>query len=225
MKESDEYRASKAAPRSRATSDTGAVIAETALVLPVLVIFALGLFEFGMVFHEKLVVERAVNDTARTITNVADGRMADYEGLRTFASATSSLKQATLRRVIVYKSSTANGLVPSSCLSVNPSPSSFGICGVSGLCNVYTKAQVDTQSPSGFPGTGSPQKCTAAAWDFNWCPSGQNPSGAPRNRSAPDYVGVYAEFDYQNLQSLFPVNVTLKSRAVFALEPPVTVGS
>jgi Flp pilus assembly protein TadG len=206
--------------------DQGAVLVEAALALPVLVVLSLGLVEYGMVFHESIVIQRAINSVGRTISNLADDRMADYEGLRALSSATSSLRQAKLRRAIVYKSTTSNGQVPAACMSINPSPLAVGSFGVNGVCNVYTRAQMETQAPSGFPSSGSnPKRCTSAAWDFNWCPSGQAPSGAARNRSLPDYVGVYVEFEYDSLTMMISGPFTIEQRGVFALEPPVAVGS
>ncbi len=54
--------------RFKAASDRGAVAVEMAIVVPVLVLLAFGMLEFGLAFTNKLAMSHAVNQATRHAT-------------------------------------------------------------------------------------------------------------------------------------------------------------
>jgi hypothetical protein len=109
-------------------------------------------------------------------------------------------------RLIVYKSTTANGSVPSSCLSVTPPG------GVNGACNVYSAAQISSLTQADFTGT----TCSGSAPDRYWCPTDRVAAQA----NGADYLGVYIEVDHDYVTKLFPGGgITITDNAVMRLEP------
>lgn len=197
---------------ARRRPDNGAVLVEFALVLPVIALLAIGLLEYGSAFREKALVERSVQQAARTAASTANGRYADYDALRTLDSVLSGAKRGEIERVIVYNATgRTDGSVPGVCLGITPSG---GGSGSTNRCNVYSAAQVAQGNPVGFPTNAAGTSC-AGGWDSSWCPIG-------RRRSAPavDRVGVYVEFRYEPLTGLLPsTGELIKANAVYQLEP------
>jgi Flp pilus assembly protein TadG len=202
--------------RRRWCSDQGSVIVELALVLPVLATFALGIVEFGFAFRQANIVERAASAGARVASQVADGRNADFEAIRSVASVTAGIQRSSIRRVTIYQPD-ASGNMSATCKSLVPSSSSTSALGsnVSGAaCNVYSNAQVQTTSPFyGFGG--SPTSCSGS-WDVNWCPKSRQPGV--------NQLGVFVEITYTGLTKMIVPNFTVARQAVYLLEP-VSVGS
>lgn len=199
--------------RSRCLCDRAVALVELAIVLPVLALLAVGLIEFGFLWSSVGQVERAVQNGARTGAGQADARYADYELLRAVAAATASADGTTIERVVVYRSQTADGAVPSGCLSIPATGTSAK--GVSGVCNVYSGAQARSDNPGGFGSTSpSLETCSPGAWDSAWCPTGRS-----RDPDAPMYLGLYLEVSYEGRTSLIPGSMTVERRAVYQIEP------
>jgi Flp pilus assembly protein TadG len=206
----------------RLAGDEGAAMVELALILPVLVFFMLGILEYGMAFHEADLFERSINVAARTDSNQAKNRLADFNALRSLDSGLSSATRSTISRVIVYKA-TSTGTVPTTCTNI-PVPA-IGIpstpLGSPGLCNVYSADQVHQQTPFAFASTGgSPDDCTTASWDTKWCPFSR-----VQDDPTPDSIGVWVELNYANLTKLVPANFKLQRYAVFRIEPQSAGGT
>ncbi|MEZ5208795.1 MAG: TadE/TadG family type IV pilus assembly protein [Acidimicrobiales bacterium] len=66
----------------RLHGDEGAVIIEAALALPIIVILVLGILEYGMAFHEGIIIERGLTLVGRTVSNLGASPYADFETLR-----------------------------------------------------------------------------------------------------------------------------------------------
>lgn len=195
--------------RSRAEGDRGAVIVEFALVLPIIALFTFGVIDFGLAWRVDTVVERASAAGGRSGSSLADNRYADYQLLQVVNSSLSSVSGADIERVIVYRSTTADGDVPASCLAI--SATGTGAKGINGLCNVYSGAQAASTS---FAGWGGVNSCTGGSWDSAWCPTGRN-----RDRPGADYLGVYVEVSKDAATGLFTDEFTMKRSSVFLLEP------
>ncbi|MEZ5208796.1 MAG: hypothetical protein R2690_17900 [Acidimicrobiales bacterium] len=112
--------------------------------------------------------------------------------------------------------------MPQACLNIQPSPGSLSGAGVSGVCNVYSAAQVAQDSPgSGFVVTGSPPSgCGGASWHRFLCPL----NGSHRNPKTQTKIGVYIEVEYQPVTGIWPSGQTIERHVVYAIEPP-SVGS
>ncbi|MCC5951969.1 MAG: pilus assembly protein [Acidimicrobiia bacterium] len=196
--------------------DRGAVLIEAALVLPVLALLMLGIIEFGMAFRQVNVIDRGSSSAARVGATLGNAPLTDYEILRSVNSTLNTTQRVEIERVIVYRSTTADGAVPPACLAINPS--GFGAFGVAGTCNVYSAEQVANESLVGFPrGAAANPSCAGGSWDANWCPIGRS-----KDRPNPDVVGVFIEGRYDALTSLIPGTgeLMLSQRGVYMLEPP-----
>ena len=210
-------RAATTGPRSRLKGDDGSLLAELALVSPLLVVLLIGIFEFGMGWREVTNNSSATRSAARSITNVGSGRSADWAGLTAFATNMGRSKHITINRVVVYKTTSANGdPTDPTCLTIIPPAAGSG---VNGACNIYSGTQIKTLGAAYLTNFGtSDTACATGAWDHYWCPLNRKSNqGDP-----PDYVGVYANFTYKSWTGLMPSSVTMTERLVMRIEPKVS---
>jgi hypothetical protein len=207
----------------RSPDDRGVAVIELALVLTVLTLLSFGAFDLGLLWRESTAVERAVHASGRAISSIADGRHADYEALRAVDAVLSGRSSRTqVIKVIVYRSTAANGVVPPQCLAVPMAGS--GPYGVSGTCNVYDPTRVrESDVGRGFA-TGADGSCSPLAWDFQWCPTDRNRAqaqgGIPGTQIPPDVAGIYIETRTTLLSGVLPWGpVKVTKRSTFRLEP------
>ena len=85
----------RSVPDARLKGDDGSLIAELALVSPLLVMLLIGIFEFGMGWREVTNNSNATRSAARSVTNVGSGRSADWAGLTAFATNMGRSKNIT----------------------------------------------------------------------------------------------------------------------------------
>jgi hypothetical protein len=194
------------------SGERGVAIVEFALAAPLLVALALGVLEFGVAWGDANAMERAVQQAGRVGSNAGDTRYADYELLRAIDSSLAGADRLEIRRVIVYRSTSADGGMPAPCRNLNPV--GYGAFGSAGRCNAYSKEQVEADSPAGFPFSDT-SPCPGGSWDANWCPLDRD-----NTRPTSDYLGVYVEATYTGLTGLVPAASSVERRAVFLLEPP-----
>jgi len=200
-------------PRSsgRLHGDSGAALVEFALVAPVIVLFLVGIIEYGTVFKTNNQLQSSLMSAGRVAGQGSDAWTADYEALRSLDSTLSGLKNAKITKVIIYKVASGDtGKVSAACLAVTPNASATA--GVAGSCNVYSATQVKALGPSpGFNDT-----CSISAWDSHFCPNTRAPQS--------DRIGVYVELAYTPLTGLVPTNKKISGYAVYDVEP-VPIGS
>ena len=65
--------------RQRSTGERGAAAVEMAIIVPVLVLMAFGMLEFGIAFKQKLTYSHAVNQATRNATVMGTDQYADIE--------------------------------------------------------------------------------------------------------------------------------------------------
>lgn len=204
--------------------DSGAVLPEFGLMLPLIVVLALGIVEYGMAYQEGNNLERTVAYAGRVGGTSGTTKFSDYDILQAVNSGLVGQDRLTLKKVIVYKSVTSDGEPSAACKAVTPSGA--GTFGVSGECNVYSAQQVATQNPGvGFARSqsGDNYSCAGGSWDSNWCFSSRDPS-LTSGASGVDRIGVQVEVEYDGLTGLIPAtNMKMTRRAVFELEPVVEV--
>ena len=180
--------------------DRGTVLVEAALIMPVLIMLAMGTIEFGMAWRDRLSVQNATRAGARAGATLSTDAQSDYNILQSVKSGLGT-KFTSASMIIVYKASAADGSVPSACLASGSQ---------SGACNVYTTA--DLSAASGSFG------CGAGAKDTSWCPTSRNADMLSTN--GPDYVGVYVTFAHGMITGSFGNgNLTIKDSAVMRLDP------
>ncbi len=178
---------------------------EMAIVLPVLVLIALGIVEFGSAWSNKLKVETAARGGARVGSGLGASRMADYSLLQSVKSVLTDLGLSNVDYVVVYKATAVNGTIPTGCSGATPASQT-------GKCNVYTGAQLSTLTQSSFTGTTS---CGVSAPDRFWCPTGRQSVQHIGN----DYLGVWIKANSETLTNFFGSPLGLQSAAVMRLEP------
>ena len=180
------------------------------MALPVLGIIMLGLLEFGMAWHESIVLDRALSVATRTGSNLADNELADFETLRALDAGLSGLNNSTVTRVIIWEVDDADGEMPAGCKALTPAASSTSPLGNNGLnCNVYSPTQLAAGLPENF---GTDAACFSSDWDRFWCPKSRS------NGTNPDHLGLYVEIEYDTFTGLMGDSMTIERQAVYALE-------
>jgi Flp pilus assembly protein TadG len=186
----------------RAADDRGAVLVEFALVFTFLCTLVFGVVEFGMAWQDKLTVETATRSGVRVGSNLGKDSQADYNLLLGVKSALTDVGMSNVNYVIVYKSSNLNGTIPSTC-PVTGTPAS-----VSGVCNVYTGAQLTALASTQFGGT-------SGKLDAAWPPANR----VNLQSSGPDYLGVWIKVTHPYITKLFGNSTSIVDSAVMRLEP------
>jgi TadE-like protein len=189
-----------ATPRPRRRFDRAAVLVEAAVIMPLLIMLAMGTMEFGLAWRNRLDVQNSVRSGARTAAALGNDPQADYNILQMLKAGMGS-RFASTKRIVIYKAVTTDGALPSVCQTGGSQ---------TGLCNVYTVAQASLASTSFGCGTG--------AIDAAWCPTARV---ADVNAVAGlDYVGVYVEVDHQLITGAFGRGkLVITDRAVMRSEP------
>lgn len=187
--------------RPRRRSERGLVLVEFALAALVMLTLLFGAVEFGLGWQDRLTVQTAARAGVRVGSNLTTNSQADYNILLAVKSAISDVGLANVDNVVIYKSSTADGAVPSVC--VTPV-----VISVAATCNAYTGAQLTSLAPGQFG-------CGIGSLDLLWCPT------ARQNLQALglDYIGVWIRMTHQNLTGFFGKTIKITDSAVMRLEP------
>lgn len=196
--------------------DEGVALIEAALVLPLVALLLVGMIEAGFAWRDSNALARSTQQAARTAARLADSELADYEALRALDSALAGLAASSIQRVIVYDAGAGAGdSPPAVCLDEEPADPPAP-AGEFGLCNIYSAAQVHSDSPSEF---GDGTSC-AGKWDQNYCPSDRVRSG-----DSPDRIGVWVELRFDQVTSVLPGSLSLSRASVYQLEPCIAGAS
>lgn len=193
-------RTREAAPSLR---ERGAAIVELALVATVLLILVFGTLDVGFQWrfsHEAVGASRA---GARMGARLGTDPTTDLNVLSTVRTSLESVDMLDeLSRVVVYRSTSANGKPPTSCTREH-SPS--------GACNVYPAAVLATPPvEADFDADG----CMISGATYqNWCPSVRDVD----QRTA-DYVGVMVVLETESLTGMFSGR-TVERYSVMRMEP------
>lgn len=188
---------------------------EFALAAPLLATLMLGTIEFGMAWRDTNFIERSVQGSARVASKLANSPLADAAALRSLDASLDGLKRADIDKVVIFRSTTADGTVPTNCK--NASTGGSPPYGVSTSCNVYTPAQVGASNFSGLTGAQVEARTSCSGnWDANWCPINRN-----RSLLSPHHVGVWVRVTYNRFTGLIPGSFTIERTAVYQLEPDV----
>lgn len=180
--------------RRRRGKDRGATMVEFSMVFGLLLMIALGAFEYGMALRDWLSVSIATREGARVAASAANYNAADCVILEATAGALQSFRSGQIDRVHIYKSD-ETGTYP----------------GSASLRNVYRPAGAgDTPIPSCPYWT---VVSTGAGWDPD---DRVNPGGEPF------WIGVRLEYDHQWRTGFLWWSGTVgwTDDAVFRIEPP-----
>ena len=136
----------------RRRNERGAGLVELALVAMLLFFLVASTFDYGFAWRAGLAVNESARAGARVGSGQAVSRGADYYALNSVKSGlTSSGIIDNVDKVVLFKATTTDGKVPSSCLPATPS----------GTCNVLTGAQVKALTVSSYDVTISSDPGTA----------------------------------------------------------------
>jgi hypothetical protein len=191
--------------KRRSRRDGGVALVELALVVPFLAVLALGIMEYGNAWRQVAGLERATQQSARTVSSLATDRYADYEALRAADTLVRGLSGLEIENVVIYLAD-ETGVMPDGC----------GMASIDDLCNFYTATQVATANPVGFgtPSVVNPS-CRSGSWDSAWCPTEREREG-----SAAHHIGVRLTVTYSPITGLLPDElVTITRYAVYRIEP------
>lgn len=198
------------------TSERGVAMVELAFVAMLLLLMVAGTFDYGFAWRSGL----AANEAARTGARVASGQGtsagADYYALNGVrASLTASGQINNVKKIVIFRSTTANGRVPTTCLATAPS----------GACNVLTKAQLQALTSASYSivisadptvaPTGTGCLLAGSASLAGWCPNAR----IKVPQASADYVGVYVELFYKNQFPILGSGTTVTRTAVMRIEP------
>lgn len=188
--------------RGRSREDErGAALLEFALLLPIIVILLALMFDVGAGFIAGQSSAEAARSAARIASQDPTSRDADYLAL---SSIRSSFIDAgdTVQWVAIYLTTPASGdTIPAACRP--------GGGGATGVCNVYSGAQIAALAPEQFEGT----DCSGDL-DALWCP-------LDREEDDGEYLGVAVwGANRRTIGLLINDPVELHDQAVF----PIFVG-
>ncbi len=203
-------------PLRRLHGDSGGAVVELAIALPILIFLFVSVVEYGLAYSQVNQLESTLLISARTIGQQQKARLADYQGLQALSSGLSGMRNTTIERAVVWNANTSTSAVPPGpCTSVTPGYASTAANGVSGSCNIYSRAQVNTTSLVGFPAGSSTATTCTSSWDSNWCPLARS-----NTDGAGDWVGLWVEIKFTSLTKFVPGGSLKMSRgAVYRLEP------
>lgn len=181
--------------------ERGASLVEVAVVLPILLVLAVGLAEVGFLVIDYITVTNATRSGARTGAAAADDPAADTSILDVVEEDVCNLRYGDVVRVQVYRADPVDGSMPD--------PVS------SGLVNSYIP--------------GGALQCDAAGHAFV-CDPGLSCTWDPTSRdNVPpglDALGVRVEFSHDYVVGFVPLPTsTFTEDVVMQLEPDTGVGS
>jgi Flp pilus assembly protein TadG len=184
----------KLGKRSRLSKERGAVLVETAILIPVVLIITFGVIEFSPAYQSSSIAYTSARTAARTAS--AEALLPTYA---TDAAAAAATALHTVPRnepveMWIYRANSTGF------------PESGGFSSCTTHCIKYdwipATRKFDTANPTGGGWAYTSQNaCDAANWDS---------------------VGVYVKLNHRFLTRLFGANINLQDHAVFRLEPAPT---
>lgn len=185
---------------SRNRDERGASLIEFSLVFGILMMIALGAFEYGMAFRDWLTVTMAAREGGRVAASAANHGDADCVILEAATGALQSFDTGEVSFVHIYKSDT-NGTYP----------------GSSSFTRVYRPAT---------PADISLVQCQGGStWVAINLGSSWDPEDRVNDEEDADWIGVRIEFEHQWQTGFLWWNGTVDwdDDAVFRMEPPAPV--
>lgn len=200
------------------------------MVLPFLVLIALGLVEMGLGWMSATDVTAASRDGARAGSSAPAAITADHSALVTVASGLSPANLDGLQRVVIYDATAAPHTAPSACQTAplsgdkgGPADGTYAMGSGTLKCNIYGPKLLkwiseNPGSSAGFGGItgGSNPSCVGTSLDSKWCPVRRKRSLALNNQV---YLGVYVEVKHKSVTNFGFGDRDIKRTAVFRLEP------
>ncbi len=179
--------------------ERGAVIVETLIVMPLLLLLVLGGVEVGMIVRDLQTAVAATRSAARVTSSAGDSRLADYDAIASLQASLSELDPADVVKVTIFRAE-GDGAMPAACEGGS----------IDNYCNVYTGAEVFGMTAADFPGA----SCAIGSPDHAWCPTSRETD----LNDLPDWVGIRVVIRHRSIAP-FLGDRTLTETAVMRLEP------
>lgn len=183
----------------RMNGDRGATLVEGALVMPVLMLFIFGIFEFGLAFRDYLTVANSTRDGVRTASVAGSDLDADYRALAAIADASAALPDGAIEEIVIFQ-------------ATGPDDTPAANCEAAGTCNRYTAA--DLERPAEEFGCHTSTLAPNAP-DRHWCPNTREVSVG----TGLDYIGVSILVRHEYVTGLFGAAIDLDDRMILKVEP------
>ncbi len=182
---------------SKRSGDRGVTMVEFALLFGLLLMLAIGAFEYGMVFRDSLTVTTAARGGGRVAASTANFGDADCVILEAAAGALQSLNSGTVDEIHIYKSD-ETGFVPLDNASTMRRYSPF-----------------QNNDPSLVA-------CTGSDWNAEWLGLDWEPVDRVNTLEDADWIGVRIKYEHTWFTNFLWWNgtVPLADEAVFRIEPP-----
>ncbi len=199
--------ATDSANHDKRRSERGAALVEAAIVAPLFLLLIFGIFEFGFLVRNSLVLSNATADAARAAAVAGSSPESDYRVLRAFEHGIQSAGLENLEVLVIYHADGPNDTIPATCFEL-PVP-------LNSECNVYVGYDFfrPYTDPSGNPT--SDWGCGINALDKRFCPLDRQTSVS----AGPDYIGVYARFNHDYITSFFGSEQALTVNRIIRVEP------
>jgi Flp pilus assembly protein TadG len=217
-------RAERLARGEGGKGDKGVILIETAMCVTFLMGLLVATFELGMGWRTSITNSNAARAGARVAASQGKGYQADYSALLSVSAGLNSVSRATINRVIIFKGTAGSTTVPAACLSAALPATTSTPGGVSGVCNVYSAAQVaaiasGSITAASFGSGVSPYTASAAckttSLDKNWCPFNRSNS----QLAGLDNVGVYVQISTATYTRMFGSSFTITDSEIMQVEP------
>lgn len=238
----------KTGDSSARARDRGAVLVESAIVLPVLFALIFGVLETGILVRTYSATSNAARSGGREASVAGNDSLADQLILRRIQAESAGLPKAEIEYIVVWRSTgpgtaAGAGSPPLACIpAIRPAPNSTseGVrvgAGAEGSCNIYFRpgdpgggfAMAD---PSTTDGAAQPPAyyfgCTDGTGtdvnrvDCRWRPKERHVTKSPRGSggtTTSDYLGVYIRVSHRSATRVLGGSFAITDSSVALLEP------
>lgn len=174
--------------------DRGASLIESAIVLPLLILLALGTIDLGMLFRHHHSLTSAVRVGVRVGALSGKAEDADWLIIQSVLEGRSTLDASSIRRIVVFDAIGDDGEMDPGCKTASMPG-----------CNLYVPSHF-AMSRSAFLASGA---------SASWPPAGRRASAFGDT----DHVGVWVESDFHYVTGIFGAQRTVSEVAVMKIDP------
>ncbi len=192
-------------PPIRRLGESGAVLVETAVTIPVFLLLVASVMELGVMFRDYTALQGTTIEAVRAAVIAGNDFDADHRLLEVVEDVASPLPPDSIKQVIVFRADSWDSEVPPSCLTASQNTTTV-------RCNRY----LDTSFGLLLDRFGCDDLTDL---DQAWCPSDRVVIQAPANGGPPDYLGVHIVAERSTITGIFSRTQTLTSTKVLRIEP------
>jgi Flp pilus assembly protein TadG len=200
------------APTGRFRGDSGAILAEAALITPLFIVIIFGILEFGGLFRDYLTLSNTATVATRQAAISGDSSSADGEILNAIRKASRAVPRNQIELIVIWHATGPTDTVPAVCKSGTPVAGTAP--NFTGACNVYknTGTQWWTYNATNL------STCTVSSPQKFWCPTDRKTAVKDNAGAGPDYLGVYIKLEHPWITGLFGQSVTIDTTSITKLE-------